>query len=532
MARKLNIRPTTSVYATYKNIKYDPWTAIAEFVDNSTQSYYDNEKKLRATKYWKGLSVEITYGKDETGEEYLEIKDNAYGMNYHDFQRAIVLDSPPKHITRSEFGMGLKTAACWFGTKWSVETTELGSDVKYKTIVDVDMLQKYKNEEIEVDEEHCNPKDHYTIIRIWSLNRKLKGRQIGKTKDQLRGIYRVDLRSGDIKIFYNGESLHYEDPAILTEELPDGGTKIWKKDVSFSVSHEGKDYPVTGFIALREEGSTSSAGLTLIRRGRVIVGGYENTYRPEEVFEKTNSFVYQRLFGELNMDEWPVTQTKDAFDWYSGLEDALIDALVKECAEYAKKAKEYRKRPKRLGETDVKKLVDTLSGAGIIEDVKTQSIPPKIEKNDSADGAKKDPDSKKPIETEPAPSITPSTSEEKTDAGINDKGNGQQIEFTYGVRKYIFNFIPVQDNPLSNWLNIEEESEEEYTIEWNTRHPFFDRIADDPDFMEVMQVFTFALALSEIESRRTEDGKIDASTIRMRMNETLKSIMKEKNANE
>ena len=53
MAKRINIRPTTSVYATYKNIRYDPWTAIAEFVDNSTQSYYDNTEKLNSTKIFK-----------------------------------------------------------------------------------------------------------------------------------------------------------------------------------------------------------------------------------------------------------------------------------------------------------------------------------------------------------------------------------------------------------------------------------------------------------------------------------------------
>ena len=66
MSRKINIRPSTGVYATYKNIKYDPWTAIAEFVDNSTQSYYDHVKQLESTKYWDGLDVEITYERDST----------------------------------------------------------------------------------------------------------------------------------------------------------------------------------------------------------------------------------------------------------------------------------------------------------------------------------------------------------------------------------------------------------------------------------------------------------------------------------
>ena len=117
MGKTINIRPTTSVYATYKNIKYDPWTAIAEFVDNSTQSYYDHISQLKNTKYWKGLDIEIEYGHTDDGNGYqLIIKDNAFGMNFYDFKRAIILDSPPKNPTRSEFGMGLKTAACWFGT--------------------------------------------------------------------------------------------------------------------------------------------------------------------------------------------------------------------------------------------------------------------------------------------------------------------------------------------------------------------------------------------------------------------------------
>lgn len=98
MGKKINIRPTTSVYATYKNIKYDPWTAIAEFVDNSTQSYYDHIDKLKQSKYWKGLDIEIEYFHSDNESEgfQLIIKDNAYGMNFQDFQRAIILDSPPK----------------------------------------------------------------------------------------------------------------------------------------------------------------------------------------------------------------------------------------------------------------------------------------------------------------------------------------------------------------------------------------------------------------------------------------------------
>lgn len=78
MAKRINIRPTTSVYATYKNIRYDPWTAIAEFVDNSTQSYYDNTEKLNSTKYWNGLAVDIEYKRDKVSGDHLKYSPRFY----------------------------------------------------------------------------------------------------------------------------------------------------------------------------------------------------------------------------------------------------------------------------------------------------------------------------------------------------------------------------------------------------------------------------------------------------------------------
>lgn len=530
MSKTINIRPTTSVYATYKNIKYDPWTAIAEFVDNSTQSYYDNVSRLENTKYWKGLDVKISYENKKNGDR-LVIEDNAYGMNFNDFKRAIMLDSPPKKPTRSEFGMGLKTAACWFGVMWKVESTELGSGIKYSATVDVEALQKYKNEEIIVEEEPCNPKEHGTTITIWKLNRTMSSRQIGKTKDQLRGMYRVDLRSGKIHIYYNEESLQYETPAVLKEELPDHSVKEWKKDISFSVICNGNSYPVSGFVAILDEGSVSGAGFTLIRRGRVIVGGYENGYRPEEVFEKSNSFVYQRLFGELNMDDWPVTQTKDSFDWYSGLEDLFIERLLTECEDYIKKAKEYRKGKKVNPQDGLTKLVQTFSDAGVIKDVVITNLPES--KPDEPSSSNKNPSDKNNPELKPEGTngITGNSpiAANVTPPEIELVGsNGQKISFVCGDENYTFNYIMKNSDPDANWLSIIPINGE-YTIEWNIRHPFFKPYSNDQEFLKLMQQFTFALALSEIEAKQmSTDGKISPSAIRNKMNETLKAVINER----
>lgn len=517
MSKSINIRPTTSVYATYKNIRYDPWTAIAEFVDNSTQSYYDNIERLESTKYWDGLTVDIEYKRDKINGDRLIIRDDAYGMDFHDFKRAIMLDSPPKRKSRSEFGMGLKTAACWFGKCWSVESVALGSGVKYKATVDVEALSKYKNEEITVEEIPCSTKEHGTIVTIWNLNRTLSGTQIGKTKDQLRGMYRTDLRSGKIKILYNAVGLVYETPKVLTEILPDGSEKVWKKDIDISFDFNGEAKRVYGFIGILDEGSTSGAGFTLIRYGRVIVGGYENGYRPEEIFEKSNSYVYQRLFGELNLDGWRVTQTKDAFDLYGGLEDILIEKLKDECEDYRKKAKEYRKRPKVSINTGIETLVNTFSNAGVIDNAVITPIPDGIEINPSQLVIDQQ------IEESTVPSIT---TPDPADIEI-EGANGKRIVFSCNGEQYIFNFILKKDAPNSRWLNIVK-SGEEYIIEWNIRHMFFKPYINDEHFLTIMEQFTFALALSEIEAMRLSvDRKIDPSSIRTRMNETLKAVIME-----
>ena len=523
MSKKINIRPTTSVYATYKNIRYDPWTAIAEFVDNSTQSYYDNKERLENTKYWKGLEVDIEYSNDESCGDKLIIRDNAFGMDFNDFQRAIILDSRPAKTSRSEFGMGLKTAACWFGTCWSVETAALGSGIKYRTEVDVNHLATYKNEELVVEEIPCHPSEHGTTITIWNLNRKLSGRQIGKTKDQLRGIYRTDIRSGDVCIRYNSEALEYIDPKLLTETLSDGTEKIWRKDIDFTFEFNGEMKRVYGFIGLLDEGSTSKAGFTLIRFGRVIVGGYGGAYRPEEIFDTSNSYVYQRLFGELNLDGWRVTQTKDAFDLYGGLEDILIEKLLDECLEFKQKAKTYRKRDKSFTiDTGTKILAGEMSKKGVINEVSVSPIPTES----AVISPSNMPDEQLVKDSE---EVT-SGDNEFDEIDVPDDEllqNGRRISFERNGRSYNFDLVFIQNDPKARWLNISRK-EGSYEIEWNISHPFFSPYVDEGKFLSLMQQFIFSYALAEIEAAElSTGGQISPYAIRMKLNDILKECVEE-----
>lgn len=522
MGKTINIRPSTGVYATYKNIKYDPWSAIAEFVDNSTQSYYDHEHELTSLPGWEALNVDIYYDKNKEYGDTLVIEDNAYGMNFSDFQRAIILDSPPKVASRSEFGMGLKTAACWFGVIWRVESTELGSDIKYAATIDVDMLHVSKDEEIEVEEIPCDPKEHGTVITITNLNRQIVGKQIKKTKDQLRGMYRNDLKNEKIVITYNNERLMFTSPAPLIEELPDGTEKVWRKRLNFSVPYKDKELSVTGFVGVLETANTSGAGFALLRRGRVIVGGYENTYRPEEIFGKANTFIYQRLYGELNLDDWPVTQTKDDFDWYNGsLEDDFIKALKSECEDYRKKANTYRKK-KIAKQTDViGNCLETYQTAGIIDNVTIEPIAPDT--------------TTVPVVVKKQESDSPDNQSiiDRTEGIIVEGQQTESVTFTTETgHTFTFKLNIRTKNPAMNWLRVTKEDstgpEESYLIDWNIRHPFFKPFIDEPDFLNIMQKFVFAMALAEVEATAlSPDEKISPYEIRLKMNDFLKKLAKE-----
>ncbi len=520
----INIRPTSSVYATYKRLSYQPWTAIAEFVDNSTQSFYDHQDELMAQKNAQGLTVTVQYISDPENGDRLEIYDNAFGMEWEDFQRAVVLDSPPQNTNgRNEFGMGLKTAACWFGSLWSVESTQLGSKTKYYTEINVDELGKHKTEEIDVKEEIVGAEEHFTRIVIKQLNKRIVGsRTVGKVKDYLSSIYRADLRLGYVKIYYNGTLLSFKEPPVFSE-IRDGKATTWKKEISFSVDHKGKQLPVFGFIALRVPGSVRDAGFTLLRRGRVIVGGAENNYRPVELFGDSNSYTWQRLYGELHMDLWPVTQAKDNFDWHnSGLEEAFIDALKERTQDFKRKAESLRVRERVQTSVLINDTVQGLSNSGVVQNVDVHVV-----NNDQANQADAGQQSTASTSTE-VQSLCEVTVADTNSAGvIIEGGNRVDFNFTYKRAEYLFHVNFEASDPSLEWLLVENNNDKEYTLSINMRHSFFMPLIEKKESLLVMTRMCIAMVLAEIEAMNVSpDGKIEPSDIRQKMNEILETVRK------
>ena len=333
---RIDIRPDSGVYATFRRISYRPWSAIAEFIDNATQNYFEHKENIaKIAGSTPTLEIDIAYN---SRNKTLAIVDNANGMNWDELERAIQLNRPPINTTgRSEFGMGLKMAACWFGGRWRVVTKRLGESVEYDVIVDVQRLEVDKPEAIVVSQRGgLEPLEHYTRIEIEDLHRTFRGRSLTSIRENIASMYRRDIDSGEITIRWNGEPFEWEKDPVFQEKAPDGETISWQKGVHFNVNGFG----VVGKVWIRMPGTANRAGLHLFRRDRLVVGGPGAGYKPREIFQAPNSFQSQRLVGELDLDDWPVTQTKDAFDWDGDLETSFIEKLSYHVAEYVQKSRE------------------------------------------------------------------------------------------------------------------------------------------------------------------------------------------------
>ena len=501
----INIRPNVSVYATYRRLSYRPWYAIAEFVDNSTQNYADHkaalQQQFREERKPGLLRIEVTYDPDRNT---LTVIDNANGMNIEELTRAVVLDSPPANrLGRSEFGMGLKTAACWFGSTWTIHTSRLGATREYLVSINVEDLVRKHSNLIKVVEQPSERNSHFTRITITGLYKPIKGRTPARIRDQLGSMYREDLRSGEVEILWNGEPISFQEPEFLVEDL--GQVKnVWRQNIEFSVpwDAESGSLNVKGWVGVRIPGSQRDAGFALLRRGRVIIGGPGEGYKPIEIFGQGNTFRSQRLVGELHMDDWPVTQAKDDFDWSGGLEDAFIEELKRKSQNYMDRAEGYRERSKPLTQADMALatertravFADRRFGNALAEELKFPD-PPKTVEQDATD-------------TEKLVSVSVGPVHYRLDVG---------------TELWLFRLHWQDQLSDAHWMQVSYPQDNEIDVFLNMAHPFVAPYLDKKDLLDLLQKFVMALALAEKMARQTSrNGLIAPGDLRTYMNKVLR----------
>jgi hypothetical protein len=326
------------IWLTYKHFPYKPWNAVAELVDNSSQSYFENRKALDQIMLERGeqFTVRIHFVRDSL----LSVADNAMGMDLEDLARAVQLATPPPITSgRSEFGMGMKTSGCWMGDRWKIVTKKLGHDKEYTVHIDVQEIAESTSHDLPVTEKKVSDLDqHYTRIEITDLHRRLHGRTLGRTRSLLVEMFQNDVLNGDMVLEWDGQRL---EPAPVEPLVTgqDDERRVWKKNVAFEV----EDKLVAGWICILKKGARAQAGFDLFRRGRVIIGRPMG-YRPHTIFgEMRNDLINQRLYGQLALDDFPVNHLKDDFLW-DGLEDEFQEKLREVAEDYVDFARSYRTR--------------------------------------------------------------------------------------------------------------------------------------------------------------------------------------------
>jgi hypothetical protein len=368
----------SDIIRSYRRLAYTPWHALAEFVDNSTQSYFNNREALdQAYGGMEKLEVRIVY---DPQAGFLRMSDTAMGMSYDELAYALKIGKPPAIASgRSQFGLGMKTAACWLGDIWSIRTKKLGASHEHAVTVDVEKVAS-GNLDLEYQQTAKSPNLHYTTIEIQKLHLKLQGRRLGKIKDFLKSMYRVDIRDGLLDLYWQDSCLEWQDETnFLTAR---DGTQ-YRKTFEFTV--DGKR--VHGWVGiLGDEGNRGRpyAGFSMLRRGRVIKGHPEQ-WRPETIFgwEGRNDLVNQRITGEINFDEFEISHTKDDIQWLGTQEDDVQEKLKEICQDYISRAREYRlKDPDTRGPSaaEVQSAVDTLESEmrspEFVDRIELSEVPP------------------------------------------------------------------------------------------------------------------------------------------------------------
>jgi len=506
--KTVSIRPGVSVLAVLRYLNYTPWFALAEFVDNALQSFLEHRGELERVD-GKSTKLRVDIDLDLSPPARISVRDTAAGIYPDEFPRAFRPAAiPPDRSGLAEFGMGMKSAACWFAPRWTVRTSALGDPVTRTITFDIANIVHDNIEELTIKEIAAQENQHFTEIILENVFQTPQGRTIGKLKEHLADIYRVFMRQGILELRFNGMELVYQPPSIL--EAPyfkdkNGPVRRWEKPIIFDF---GQGLSAHGFAALREPASTARAGFALFRRGRLIQGSGDEGYRPPFIFGQSNSYRYQRLFGELHLEGFEVSHTKDGFRWDENEQpflEVLRDHLDADDLPLLRQAEGYRSRAARslLAAAAQRAVTNTTQ----LMEARLPIVLPAV-----ADEA--------PIETpSEAPPEQPKLAARRFEIHFRDRAWSITVEIT-------------NDPAESQWVALSDDRQasidppRQLNIRVNAAHPFMVRFAQsDAEEVEGLLRVAAAIALAEVLAR--DAGVPRAGTVRRNMNDILREALAE-----
>jgi hypothetical protein len=503
---KVDIKPGTSILAILKRVEYDHWNASAEFIDNSIDSSQKFHSELQAAE-GNNFMLKINISINDIDNEII-IRDNAAGIHEQDYPRAFkAAEVPPDNTGLSEFGMGMKSAACWISDNWSVKTSALGENIERTVIFDLNKIFHDKIDELEIKPQIQRKDAHYTVVTLSNIEKsKMPSTKTkNKIREHLTSIYRAFIQDGKLELVFDGRILSYTTPKFLNVPLINSSNNepiFWKKE--FDIPLDGNS-SVRGFVGLLETMSTNHSGFALFRRGRVVQGSADEGFKPKDIMGDPGSFQYKRFFGEFHMDGFEVSFTKKGIKWDSNM-DLFLELLKEDLVEnnFIKQARHYR-----AGQTQAEvqrnalkvlesTVVDFKENVGeVLNDIRSSELD-----EDKLNLSKANDIQHREFVLE-----------------FNDTDWSVTIELTH-------------DDSISDWLEVGsnlipnrayKKDFKQLDIRMSMNHPFVTHFAGS-DKSRLEPILRMAVAFGLAEEAARESGVLKVGQLRSNLNKLLKSI--------
>ena len=327
----VDLSPDYEMYKILQQHNYEIEEALAEFIDNSIQSFIECRRSLKA----KSKVIDISVS---NGGKDIEIEDNAGGISRTRFNKAMKPGrgqlKPHSPQSLSKFGIGLKTAAMWLTNTWNLETRAIRVKERIFLEVDLDKMMRSNDsselfstysKEVDINKPHYTKITLKNCIKTSHLNKKrcedVILPYVLETFHKFRGI-KINLKFDGDTIEANKKKLYLKDnglsPTLYERkfgsnhepEKKNGRKERWEKKISFK-----KDkLQVRGYVRIMEEGSYFQPGIRLFRNKRVIMGTGAHRNIAEVIFGTKNKYGAQRIYGELHLKGFTVNYQKNGFD--------------------------------------------------------------------------------------------------------------------------------------------------------------------------------------------------------------------------
>jgi hypothetical protein len=306
-------------------------------------------------------------------------------------------------------------------------------------------------------------------------------------------MYRQDLRDGFLHLVWQAEPLEWHDLDDQLLEARDGSR--YQKQFEFHVN--GKR--VWGWVGILDRGSRAKAGFSILYANRVV-RGWPDSWRPESVYGQflgSNDLVNQRVIGEIHLDEFQVSHTKDDILWLGNEEDEVQNHLKSECADYVAVAKTRRKGGEdERGVTDVEiqtaveEIQQELTSAELADLISIEAVPPP---NVVSEGLQ--------------PLLAMVSSRDPTYAATIDR---------LAVRGYLADEM----SPNDPYVVVDATTTNRVVVIVNLSHPHIQQIVGSEGFLNYLRHCTYD-AMAEWQARH-KASTIDPDTIKLLKDKLLR----------